>query len=193
MRQKPHDVTPWDAEVDSQEIGTNRESVEMDQKDIRILAALYEHQTSNLETLNEHTDIPKSTIHNRLNKLRDQGVLKNDLNNIDLEKVGLSITLISEVWAEFEEGYQYVVGDKLSQIEGVNQVYFTLGETDFVVIAHLASREMVEELVNDYEAIEEITRTSSKFVITTVKDEDHPLNDFHLETLLDVLPVSAKE
>jgi DNA-binding Lrp family transcriptional regulator len=122
-----------------------------------------------------------------LNQLRESGVISNDLYDIDLKKVGLSITLISEIWAEFEEGYHETVGEKLAEVEGVNQVYFTMGDTDFVAIAHVANRQMVESLVEDYEAIDEIERTSSKFVITTVKDEQNPLNDFELETLIEAL------
>jgi DNA-binding Lrp family transcriptional regulator len=162
----------------------------MDEKDIRILLAISELATDNLEDLEEHTKIPKSTIHNRISKLRKEGILMNDLNDIDLDRVGLSITIISEVWAVFEEGYHQRVGEKLADIESVNQVYFIMGDTDFIVISHLSSREMVEELIEEYESIEQIRRTSSKFVIQTVKDERHPLNDFELETLLEILPQS---
>jgi len=63
-------------------------------------------------------------------------------------------------------------------------VYFTMGDTDFVVIAHLSDRKMVQRLISDYEMIDEIVRTSSQFVVETVKDEPHPLNDFELETLV---------
>lgn len=159
----------------------------MDEKDIRILAAIARIGTARSDKIEEETGIPKSTVHYRLDQLRESGVIKNNLFDIDLDEVGLSITLISEVWAEFEEGYHEIVGEKLADVEGVNQVYFTMGDTDFIVIAHVANREMVESLVEDYEAIEEIERTSSKFVITTVKDEQNALNDFEIETLTDEL------
>jgi DNA-binding Lrp family transcriptional regulator len=159
----------------------------MDEKDIQILTTIAKDGTASPDEIEDATGIPKSTVHYRLNQLRESGVITNDLYDIDLKKVGLSITLISEVWAEFEEGYQETVGEKLADVEGVNQVYFTMGDTDFVAIAHVANREMVESLVQDYEAIEEIERTSSKFVITTVKDEQNPLNDFEIETLIEAL------
>lgn len=159
----------------------------MDERDVRILSAVAEEGTMSPEKLESATGIPKSTIHYRLDQLRDAGVVLDDLGNIDLKSVGLSITIISEVWAQFEEGYHETVGEKLAGVEGVNQVYFTMGDTDFVVIAHLANREMVERLVEEYEAIDEIRRTSSKFVITTIKDEQNPLNDYETETLTDEL------
>lgn len=159
----------------------------MDEKDIRILTTVAREGTASPDKIEAATGIPKSTVHYRLNQLRESGVIKNDIYDIDFEKVGLSITLISEIWAEFEEGYHETVGEKLAEVEGVNQVYFTMGDTDFVAIARLANREMVESLVEEYEAIDEIKRTSSKFVISTVKDEPNPFNDFDVETLIEAL------
>lgn len=159
----------------------------MDEKDIQILAAIAELGIGSPEQIHEETDIPTSTIHYRIQHLKENGVIKNDLFEMDLEKLGLSLTVITEVWAEFEEGYHSDVGGELAAIEGVNQVYFTMGETDFVAISHLTDRSMVQRLVEDLEAINEITRTSSKFAIHTVKDGAQPLNDFSLDTLVEAL------
>lgn len=159
----------------------------MDEKDIRILKAAATEGTDSAMAIHEHTGIPKSTVHYRLKQLREDGVLKNDLMEMDLSKIGLSITIISEVYAEFGEGYHEAVGEKLANVEGVNQVYFTMGDTDFVLVAHATSRAMVESLVEDYESIDEVRRTSSKFVITTVKDEMYPINDFEVETLVEAI------
>ena len=157
----------------------------MDEKDIRILFAALDEKISSPERIAEATGIPKSTVHYRLEKLREEDVIKNDLLEVDLDSLGFSLRVISEVYAEYDEGYHEMVGDELSEIEGVNKVYFTMGDTDFIVIATLSSRDMVEQLVAEYEAIDAVDRTSSKFVISTVKENRYPLTDFELETLLD--------
>ena len=159
----------------------------IDEKSLRILSAIAKHKTGSPDRITEITGIPKSTVHYRIQQLKDEGVIQNDLFDIDLEKVGLSITLFSEVRAEFEEGYHERVGEKLGAIEGVNQVYFTLGDTDFIVISYLTSRQEVERLVEEFEAADGIERTSSKFVITTVKNEADPMADYETETLLELL------
>jgi len=159
----------------------------MDEKDIQILATIASDGTASAAKIEDATGIPRSTVHYRLNQLRESGVITNDLYDVDLDEIGLSITLISEIWAEFGEGYQDAIGEELAAVEGVNQVYFTMGDTDFVAIAHVANREMVETLVEEYETIDGIQRTSSKFVITTVKDEQNLLNDFDLATLVEAL------
>lgn len=157
----------------------------MDERNLRILRAIADLGTGSPDRISEYTDIPKSTVHYRLTKLKEDGVVTNDLFDVDLEELGLELTVISEVIAKYEEQYHEEVGGKLADIEGVNQVYFTMGDTDFVVIAHLSDREMVHRLISDYEAIDEVVRTSSQFVVETVKDEPHPLNDFELETLVE--------
>ncbi|QCS41886.1 Lrp/AsnC family transcriptional regulator [Natrinema versiforme] len=159
----------------------------MDERNVRILQAIAELGTGSPDEISEYTDIPKSTVHYRLTKLKESGVVTDDLFDIDLEEFGLEITVITEVIAEYEEQYHEEVGEKLAAIEGVNQVYFTMGDTDFVVIAHLSGREMVHRLISDYEAIDEVVRTSSQFVVETVKDESYPLNDFELDTLVETV------
>ena len=162
-------------------------NADIDARDIEILLAIATEQSPSTERIHESTGIPKSTVHYRLNSLKEDGVVTDDLFNLDLEEVGLEITIISEIWAEFDEGYHDRVGQQLSDIEGVNQVYFTMGDTDFVVIARLSSRDSVVDLVERYESIDEIKRTSSKFVITAIKDQTPIglLADYEQETLLE--------
>ncbi|WP_311170236.1 Lrp/AsnC family transcriptional regulator [Halobellus ordinarius] len=159
----------------------------MDERDIKIIKKIAEIGEPSPKAIEEATGIPKSTIHYRLENLREEGIIKDGLFTIDLEKVGLNLTVITEVNAEYSEEYHEEVGQKLSDIEGVNQVYFTAGDTDFIVIAHFASREMVEDLISSYERIDEIERTSTNFVITTIKNERTPFRDFELDTLTDLV------
>ncbi|WP_255170959.1 Lrp/AsnC family transcriptional regulator [Natrononativus amylolyticus] len=168
-------------------------NADIDERDVEILLAIATEQSPSTETIHEATGIPKSTVHYRLNSLREDGVIANDLFELDLEQVGLEITIISEVWAEFDQGYHDRVGRTLSEIEGVNQVYFTMGDTDFVVIARLSSRDTVVDLVEEYESVDEITRTSSKFVITAIKDQTPIglLADYEKETLLEAHGIEA--
>jgi DNA-binding Lrp family transcriptional regulator len=156
---------------------------DMDERDVEILKAIADLGEPSPKIIESKTGIPKSTVHYRLENLRESGIIKDDLFNLDLSAIGLDLTVISEVNAEYEEGYHEEVGRKLSEIEGVNQVYFTMGDTDFIVIAHLADRKMVEDLISAYERIDEVKRTSTSFVITTIKDERTPLRDFELDTL----------
>ena len=165
----------------------------VDEKDIRILRALAEAETGSPDVLHERTGIPTSTVHYRLNRLREKGVLSNDLFDVDRDELGLSLTVISEVYAEYKRGYQEQIGAKIADINGVNQVYFVMGDTDFIVISHLSRHDMVENLITEFEAIDEIDRTSSKFVIQTVKSSQSILLDYDEESLLEALEISGTD
>jgi DNA-binding Lrp family transcriptional regulator len=91
-----------------------------------------------------------------------------------------------EVLANYEGSYE-TFGDRLRAVEGVSQVYFTMGETDFIVVAHLPSSDSVERLISEFEAIEGVERTNSTFVIDTLQDSTRVLESYGLETLVEEL------
>ncbi|WP_411964748.1 Lrp/AsnC family transcriptional regulator [Haloferax sp. YSMS24] len=160
----------------------------MDERDVRLLKAIADLGTGSPEKLHEETGIPVSTIHYRLNNLKDDGVIENDLYDIDLESFGLGVTVVVEVLADYSGPYEEV-GNQLLEIEGVTQLYFTMGETDFIVVAQLANSDRVERLINDFEAIPEVERTNSTFVISTMRDSHRALQSYTLDTLLDELGI----
>ncbi|KTG08344.1 transcriptional regulator [Haloprofundus marisrubri] len=158
----------------------------MDERDITLLKAISDLGTGSPERLHEETGIPVSTIHYRLNNLKEDGIIANDLYDVDLEKFGLGVTVIVEVLADYSGSYDDV-GEKLMAVEGVTQTYFTMGETDFIVIARLTGSEMVERLISEFEAIEEVDRTNSTYVISTLRDSQRVLQSYSVETLVEEL------
>ncbi|WP_277542769.1 Lrp/AsnC family transcriptional regulator [Haloarcula laminariae] len=159
----------------------------MDETDLKILQAIASLGTHSPSKVQEETGIPESTIYYRLDKLREKGIIKNDLYDLDNEKLGLGITIIVEVVATYKEGYHHKIGEKLSEIEGVSQVHFTMGERDFVVIAHVPDRKGVERLISDFESVDEVQRTQSKYTITTIKNEPRVVNTYSIESLISTL------
>jgi Lrp/AsnC family leucine-responsive transcriptional regulator len=155
----------------------------MDERDVRLLKAIADLGTGSPEKLHEETDIPVSTIHYRLNNLREEGVVVNDLYDLDLDELGLGVTVVLEVLTSYEGSYESV-GEKISDVDGVTQTFFTMGETDFMVVARLPHSDDVERLISDFEAIEEVDRTNSTFVIARQQDTARPLQSYDLETLL---------
>lgn len=163
----------------------------LDTKDIAILRTIADAETGSPDEIHEHTGIPTSTVHYRLKRLRDEGVLENDLFDVNRDALGLSLTVISEVDAEYEEGFHESVGEHLADVDGVKQVYFVMGDTDFVVISHLPDRDKVENLIASFEAIEAVIRSSSKFVISAVEEHSSVVGCYSEESLRDTLGLPA--
>ena len=158
----------------------------MDERDVTILKAIADLGTGSPEKLSEETDIPVSTIHYRLNNLREEGVIENDLYDLDLENAGLGVTVLVEILADYDGPYEEF-GDRLLDVEGVTQAYFTMGETDFIVVARLPDSDAVERLISDFESIEGVERTNSTFVISSLREVNNPLESYGLETLVEEL------
>ncbi|RAW43911.1 Lrp/AsnC family transcriptional regulator [Halorubrum sp. 48-1-W] len=155
----------------------------LDERDVEILKALFQLGDPSTKPIAERTGIPKSTVHYRLQNLRDSGVLRNELNEIDPDVLGLGVRIITHVTAEYEEGYHETVGQQLRDIEGVASVYFTMGDTDFIVISYLPNNTYVEHLVQEFEGIDGVMRTSSTLVITTIKEDTNPVRGYDLDSL----------
>lgn len=159
---------------------------EMDERDLRILKAIAELGTGSPDKLHEETGIPVSTIHYRLQNLREDGVIENDLYDFDLAQLGLDVTVIVEVLSDYSDHHDDVLA-KVQEIEGVTQVFSTMGETDFIVIARLPGSDAVERLIRDFETIEEVDRTNSTYVISTDREFTRGIESYSLETLVEAL------
>ena len=157
----------------------------MDERDVRLLKAISELGTGSPERLSEATGIPVSTIHYRLSNLREDGIIVNDRYDVDLERLGLGVTVIVEVHADYQGSYE-TFADRILEIEGVTNVYFTMGETDFIVVARLSGSDMVERLATEFEDLEGVERTNSTFVISAIEERE-ALQSYSLETLLEEL------
>ncbi|AEN06265.1 transcriptional regulator, AsnC family [halophilic archaeon DL31] len=158
----------------------------MDERDVRLLKAISDLGTGSPERLHEETDIPVSTIHYRLNNLRDEGIIENDLYDLNLQKLGMGVTVVLEVLADYSGSHESL-SERLLAVEGVTEAYFTMGETDFVVVARLSDSDDVERLIRAFEDIEEVDRTNSTFVIRSLRDGQRPLESYSLESLVDML------
>ena len=77
----------------------------VDDTDLEVLKALFDLEDPSPGAIAEETGIPTSTVHYRLDGLKQEGIIKNELYEIDANALGLGVQLISEVNAEYEEGY----------------------------------------------------------------------------------------
>lgn len=158
----------------------------MDEKDIIILKSVEDLETTSTEAVSDATGIPVSTVHYRLNNLREKGIIKNDRLDVDLDKIGFSVTIIVEVYTNNNKKY-VESGEEIADIEGVTKVFFTMGETDFIALARLPDSDSVKRLISELEDLAGIARTTSTFVIERELDSHYPLQNYSEETLLDEL------
>jgi DNA-binding Lrp family transcriptional regulator len=150
------------------------------------LKAVADLGTGSPERINEETGITVSTVHYRLNNLREEGVITNDLYDFDLDALGLGVTVLVEVLADYA-GEHEDLADTIVGIEGVTTLLSTMGETDFVAVAHLPDDDAVGRLLRNFERVPTVERTNSTYVVETLYDDARALSSYSLEALVDAL------
>ena len=115
--------------------------------DLGILAAV---QANNLQPLREiarSVNLSAPAVARRLQRLRAEGVISQDVSILDAAAVGRPLTLIVEVSVESElvEKLDDVRERFLASPE-IQQCYYVTGEVDFILIITLANMEEYEPL-----------------------------------------------
>lgn len=144
-------------------------SLELDDKDIKILKALQKNCQRSKTDLSEETKIPKTTLFNRIEKLEEAGVIRGYRADIDPAKVGKDLEIIIKVRAKYGKGYKETVGNRLAEISGVWAVFFVFGDEDFIVHARGKNRAELVRKVEELTEMEEIERSSSVIVGEVIK------------------------
>lgn len=147
-----------------------RKAPDLDETDLEILQRVEDDFDVNLKTLAAELEISKSAVHYRLKKLKESGVIEGVTADVDPLALGLEMAAITEISVTHEMGYSENTGERLRALRGVEQVYYTMGNVDFIVISRVQSREQMNDLIERIVAIDGVRETSSTFVMREFHD-----------------------
>ncbi|GAB3310717.1 Lrp/AsnC family transcriptional regulator [Haloplanus rallus] len=142
---------------------------DLDETDLRLLECVDEDFDVSLKELSAELGLSNSAIHYRLNKLKEAGVIDGVTADVDPTSLGLNMVAITEVSVVHEPGYSEHVGTDLADIDGVEQLYYTMGDVDFVAISRVQNRSQMNRLIEKMVAVEGVDETSSRFVMDELK------------------------
>lgn len=145
--------------------------VEFDETDLKLLRCVESDFDVSLDVLSNELDLSKSAIHYRLNKLKENGVIRGVTADIDPISFGLNMVAITEVSVRHEQGYSEDIGAELAAIDGVEQVYYTMGDVDFIAISRVQNRTQMNDVIDMMVVIDAVNKTSSRFVMDEVQTE----------------------
>jgi DNA-binding Lrp family transcriptional regulator len=160
---------------------------DLDEVDLAILRQIERNSDVNLTNLAEDLDLSKSAIHYRLNKLKDNDIVETTSADVDPLKLGLNMLMVTNVFVSHESGYAEDIGQALTEVDGVYQVYYTMGDVDFVVISRTQDRDQMNDLIDDIVAIDGVNETSSHFVMKELKRDGQVVNNMSDEMVDNVL------
>lgn len=143
----------------------------IDEKDIKILEILKENSSLTTRQIAKKILLPITTIHNRIKKLRNSGVIKRYTINVDNKKLGrnfLAYVLISVNLELLKQRHktQHDLSKELKKFYFIERADIVTGGTDIIVLMRVKDVEEFDKcLLTKLQIIEGIEKTQSLIVI----------------------------
>jgi len=124
--------------------------VKIDEKDKLILGELAKDARLPTKRIAANLDIPRVTVHTRIEKMKLEGIIKKFTILKDFKKIGLSVTAFVFVSYNPQDNIsQQSVAEKISQMENVFEVHLISGEWDMLVKLRGESLDHIGKIVLD--------------------------------------------
>lgn len=146
-------------------------TMKLDEVDRDILKLLLYSDEANLKTIADKLKVSKSTVHNRIKRLRDEKFLNGLYPNLNMNKIGDQISAITLIEAKYSPNYSVEVGERIARIKGVWAVYYVIGENDFVAMIRAKSREDLERIVTEFSNTDGVERTNTIMALSVIKED----------------------
>ena len=157
--------------------------VTLDEIDFQILRRLDENGDIDVDELSEELDVSTSTIYYRMENYREKDIIQGEITQLDPQKLGLELTAITEINADYDgPGYEEVA-EKIGDLSGVQRVFFMLGEMSFYVFSRVRDHEHLQKLMEEIIQTEGVDNSTTNIVLRTFKDEGRLLVNYDDEDL----------
>ncbi|MFC6734009.1 Lrp/AsnC family transcriptional regulator [Haladaptatus sp. DYSN1] len=152
--------------------------VTLDDVDFQILRLLDEQGEIDVDDVSEELEVSTSTIYYRLEKYREKGILKGKISQLDPQALGLELTAITRIDADYDgPGYEEIA-ETLGNLSGVQRVFFMLGEMSFYVLSRVRDHEHLQRLMEAIIQTEGVENSNTNIVLRTFKNEDRLLINY---------------
>ena len=137
------------------------QNFQIDKLDRQILSMLIKDSTIPYTEIAKDLVISAGTVHVRMKKLHDMGIVKGTTLVIDHSKLGYDLTAFIGVYLEKGSVYDKVIR-KLEKIPEVAEAYYTTGVYSIFMKIICRNTFQLREILNDHiQAIEGIQRTET--------------------------------
>jgi len=147
----------------------------LDEKDVAIIKALEEDSRRSTKAISEDLGIPRATVHERIKRMAEKGVIKRF--TITLDHSALGEPIVAFILVSFlpnAKVSQREVAQRISHLDGVYEVHLISGEYDMLVKVRGKSMEGIGDLVIDrIREVEGVGRTLTCASFAQIKDQDH--------------------
>ncbi|MBS7638435.1 Lrp/AsnC family transcriptional regulator [Candidatus Bathyarchaeota archaeon] len=146
----------------------------LDDMDRKVLRELLRDSKRSFRELARSLGVSTATVISRVQRLESSGVITNYTVQMDHEKLGYELTVITEITVS--KGKLLEVEEEISKIPNVCAVYDVTGLTDAMVIAKFKNRRSLSDFTKKLLSMPYVERTNTHVVLTTIKEDFRMVN-----------------
>ncbi len=151
---------------------SRKDSDVVDGLDLKVLEILQRNGRASLREVSEKVGRPVSTVHERIRKMLQKGVIKGFTTLVDYEKLGYQVKAL--ILANVEGKHIIDVEKHVASHPNVLAVYDITGEFDVAIIAIFKSISELDQFVKWLLQHPHIKQTRTSIVFRTVKETLQP-------------------
>jgi len=139
----------------------------LDEKDFLIMGALENNADLTTKKLAFKLGMPQTTVHNRIKRLREIGVIKKYVAILDAKKLGKMLS--AYVLIDIDYDLHYTIVRKLMAMPYVTDISAITGTNDLIIKVRVKDAEELGELVLQKLRSMGVRRTETLMELETVK------------------------
>ncbi|MFX1521094.1 MAG: Lrp/AsnC family transcriptional regulator [Promethearchaeota archaeon] len=146
----------------------------IDEKDLRILELLQEDSSQPIKTIasDDGVKLAIPTVHERIRKMKENGIIKKYTVILDEKKLGKDITAFIGITLDFkahEPGT--VVAQEVANMNDVLEVFNLAGDEDNLIKVKTKDIPTLEDLIGTINRLPGVGRTRTIIVLSSIKEE----------------------
>lgn len=140
---------------------TDRPNYKIDKTDLKILEILIQDAKKPFTEVAKKVHVSQGTVHVRMNKLQEAGVVEKTTLKLNYAKIGFDITAFIGIYLEKSALYDQVLS-KLKDIPEVTNIHYTTGNYSMFVKIHCRDTNHLKLVLHDkMQQVEGIERTET--------------------------------
>lgn len=147
--------------------------MELDHVDREILRMLQRNARTPFSEIAREIDMASATVHDRVGRLEDEGVIRGYHADVDPKAVGYGISAL--VGLRVEQGREQATLERLAELPQIQEIHLTTGEWDLMMRVHAGDADGLRELMFKTVAQMEGFSRSQTMVILGTEYESHEL------------------
>jgi len=153
------------------------QNLKIDNTDLKILEILMQDAKRPYTEVAKKANVSQGTIHVRMNKMEEAGVVEKNTLKVNYAKLGYDITAFIGIYLEKSALYEKVL-EKLKLIQEITSIHYTTGNYSMFVKIHCRDTNHLKVVLHDkIQHVEGIDRTETMISLEESLDRNLSLTN----------------